>query len=86
MTGTRVVAQVMTAGRYVRLNGNNKHCGVVMILQVHLRTKHEYNNKTVLLRDTVHQISRGESAAAELTTGQFYFYPVMSKMQNSINI
>ena len=26
-----------------------------------------YNNKTVLLRDTVHQISRGESAAAGLT-------------------
>ena len=64
-----------------------------------------YNNKTVLLRDRVHQISRGESAAAGLTAGQprpltplrrsggpyhvttqFYFYPVMSKMQNSINI
>ena len=29
-----------------------------------------YNNKTVLLRDTVHQISRGESEAAGLTTGQ----------------
>ena len=28
-----------------------------------------YNNKTVLLRDTVHQISRGESAAAGLTAG-----------------
>ena len=58
------------------------------------------NNKTVLLRDT-----RGESAAAGLTTGQprprtplgrtggpylittqFYFNPVMSKIQNSINI
>ena len=63
------------------------------------------NNKTVLLRDTVHQISRGESAAAGLTAGQlrpltprgksggpyhvitqFYFYPVMSKLQNSIII
>ena len=63
------------------------------------------DNKTVLLRDTVHQISRGESAAAGLTAGQprpgtprgrsggpyhvttqFYFYPVMSKIQNSINI
>ena len=63
-----------------------------------------YNNKTVLLRDTVHQISWGESAAAGLTAGQprpltpqrrsdglyhittqFYFYPMMSKLQNSIN-
>ena len=64
-----------------------------------------YNNKTVLLSDTVHQISRGESVAARLTAGQprpltpggrsggpyhvttqFYFYPVMSKIQNSINV
>ena len=30
----------------------------------------QYNNKTVLLRDTVHQITQGESAAAGLTTGQ----------------
>ena len=29
--------------------------------------KPEYNNKNVLLRATVHQISRGESAAAGLT-------------------
>ena len=29
-----------------------------------------FDNKTVLLRDMVHQISRGESAAAGLTTGQ----------------
>ena len=35
--------------------------------------KHFFNDiikKTVLLRDTVHQISRGELAAAGLTTGQ----------------
>ena len=63
------------------------------------------NNKTVLLRDTVHQISRRESGAgADLrsarrprtplgrsggpyhVTTQFYLYPVMSKIQNSINI
>ena len=30
----------------------------------------KYNEKTVLLRDTVHQISWGESAAAGLTAGQ----------------
>ena len=61
--------------------------------------------KTVLLCDTVHQISRGETTAAGLTAGQprprtprgrsggpyhvttqFYFYPVMSKIQNSSNI
>ena len=66
---------------------------------------HEYNNKTVLLRDTVHQTSRGESAAVGLTAGQprpltprgmsrgpyhvttqFYFYPVISQIQNLINI
>ena len=56
------------------------------------------NNKTVFLRDTVLQISRGESAAAGPLTPQrrssepyhvitqFYFYPVMSKLQNSIII
>ena len=32
------------------------------------------NNKTVLLRDKVHQISRGEPAAAGLTAGQFNQY------------
>ena len=32
---------------------------------------HWFNNKTVLLRDTVHQISWGESAAPGLTAGQW---------------
>ena len=51
-----------------------------------------YNNKTVLLRDTVHQIPPGESAVAGMfggsyhVTTQFYSYPVMSNVQNSINI
>ena len=31
---------------------------------------HCYNNETVLFCDTVHQIARGESAAAGLTAGQ----------------
>ena len=58
------------------------------------------NNQTVLLRDTVHQTSRGESAVPGLTTGQprpltawvmsassdltAPFF--VSKLQNSINI
>ena len=45
-----------------------------------------YNDKTVLLRDTVHQISRGRSGGPYHITTQFYFDPVMSKIQNSINI
>ena len=49
-----------------------------------------YKNNTMLLRDIVHQTSRGKSAAAGLTTGLYrdtiYGYPVMSKQQNLINI
>ena len=45
----------------------------------------KYNNKTVLVCHPVHQTSQGELVAARLTA-QFYFYPVMSKLQNSINI
>ena len=45
------------------------------------------NDKTVLLNDTVHQTSRGESAAAGMTaahvTTQFYFCSVISKIQKS---
>ena len=47
-------------------------CGnsIANTLELPLSWTKTSNNKTVLLRDTVHQISRGESAAAGLTTDQ----------------
>ena len=48
--------------------------------------KNKDNNETVLQRDTVHQISRGRSGGPYHVITQFYFYPVISKQQNSINI
>ena len=42
----------------------------------------EYDNKTVLLRDTVHQTSRGESVATGLTTVLFYVCDVKNTKFN----
>ena len=58
-----------------------RNTGLRMRRSKHFLENLNYNDKTVLLRETVHQISRGESAADGLTA-----VPVMSKIQNSINI